>query len=811
MLKQHNGVFTPWLGILSLLILSIAAPLPAGFREWTSRGPDGGRIRAVAVDASSPQIVYVGSTDGFVSRSLDGGATWEAIPSTYSAATIRALATQEAAPGLVFAAGAGAYRSFDHGETWGLVDPQIGEIEDIVIDPSTPMTVYAAGSGGVAKTVNGGDEWFPAHSGLPGLVYSLVVDPSQPEILYAGTTAAIYKSVDGGQQWTWSSSGIINASSADALAVAIDPATPTTLVAATESGTYRSIDGAGSWVLTTLQGAVNELRIDPAAPNVIYAATNSGVKRSTDAGSSWTGDLPTNPLVLALGVDPTVPGRVWAGTDGGGVYRSDDFGVAWSASNRGLGRCAVNAVAVHPDDPANVYVGTGGAGVARSEEAGDNWFDWSAGLTRPSVKTVVVHPAFPLVLFAGTDDGTIGGFFASADGGANWFQIGLGNERLRQIAVDPGDPFVILAVGPFTGVDRSIDNGTHWGRVSTWEGLPSAEGASLAFDPAGNGIVYVATGAGVYKSFDHGASWQPQGLADVSVRSLAVDPFAPQTLYAGSASGPYALFKSETGGQSWSPAGTGLILPIHAIVADPTTPDTLYTAGNTGVYLTTTGGDSWSPLGDSPSLVTSLAIDSGGNVLHAGTSAHGVSEYQLHFFDAPPGSLFRDPVETIAGHGISSGCGAGNFCVGKPLTRAQASVWLLRARHAGDYEPPPASGTVFLDVPADAFAAAWIEQLAAEGVTSGCGAEGFCPGSATTRAQLAVWLLRAKHGSTYTPPPATGLVFADVPADAFAAAWIEALAAEGITTGCGGGNFCPSDPTTRGQAAALLVRTFELE
>ena len=76
---------------------------------------------------------------------------------------------------------------------------------------------------------------------------------------------------------------------------------------------------------------------------------------------------------------------------------------------------------------------------------------------------------------------------------------------------------------------------------------------------------------------------------------------------------------------------------------------------------------------------------------------------------------------------------------------------------------------------------------------------------------MAVFLLRAKHGPTYTPPPATGLLFADVPADAFAAAWIEALANEGISSGCGGGNFCPNDPTSRGQAAALLVRTFGLE
>jgi hypothetical protein len=135
---------------------------------------------------------------------------------------------------------------------------------------------------------------------------------------------------------------------------------------------------------------------------------------------------------------------------------------------------------------------------------------------------------------------------------------------------------------------------------------------------------------------------------------------------------------------------------------------------------------------------------------------------------------------------------------------------LLRASHGSAFTPPAASGAVFVDVPADAFAAAWIEALAAEGIAVGCGGGLFCPGAATTRAQMAVWLLRTKHGPGYAPPPATGTVFSDVPADSFAAAWIEALAAEGITSGCGDGRYCPEAATTRGQSAALLVRAFGL-
>ena len=68
-------------------------------------------------------------------------------------------------------------------------------------------------------------------------------------------------------------------------------------------------------------------------------------------------------------------------------------------------------------------------------------------------------------------------------------------------------------------------------------------------------------------------------------------------------------------------------------------------------------------------------------------------------------------------------------------------------------------------------------------------------------------LLRALRGAAYAPPPCSGL-FTDVACPSVFADWIEALAAEGITSGCGGGNYCPLFPVTRGQMAALIGKTF---
>lgn len=83
--------------------------------------------------------------------------------------------------------------------------------------------------------------------------------------------------------------------------------------------------------------------------------------------------------------------------------------------------------------------------------------------------------------------------------------------------------------------------------------------------------------------------------------------------------------------------------------------------------------------------------------------------------------------------------------------------------------------------------------------------------SEVTRAQMAVFLLKSKYGTSYAPPDVgAGTGFTDVPANYWAAAWIKQLAAEGITGGCGTGIYCPDSPVTRAQMAVFLVKTFNL-
>ncbi len=179
------------------------------------------------------------------------------------------------------------------------------------------------------------------------------------------------------------------------------------------------------------------------------------------------------------------------------------------------------------------------------------------------------------------------------------------------------------------------------------------------------------------------------------------------------------------------------------------------------------------------------------------------------FLDVPESDTFHDYVEAIVRAGITAGCGGGNYCRNASVTRAQMAVFLLKAKHGQFYLPPDCHG-VFADVacPANPFAD-WIEQLVAESITVGCGGNNYCPSNPVTRAQMAVFLLKAKFGSGHVPPACTA-VFADVVCPSLYADWIGELVALNITAGCGGPNYCPTFPNTRGQMAVFLTKTFLL-
>jgi hypothetical protein len=196
--------------------------------------------------------------------------------------------------------------------------------------------------------------------------------------------------------------------------------------------------------------------------------------------------------------------------------------------------------------------------------------------------------------------------------------------------------------------------------------------------------------------------------------------------------------------------------------------------------------------------------------------AHGQAErWMLHvgrsFTDVPPTNQFYAFVEILLHHDVTAGCAAGVFCPAASVTREQMAVFLLAAREASGFAPPPCGTPVFGDVPPSSPFCRWIEELARRGVTGGCGNGNYCPATPVTREQMSVFVLRTLD-PTLTPPACVAgtEMFGDVPASSPFCRWIEELARRGVVSGCGNGDYCPTDPVTRGQMSVFLAAAFGL-
>jgi hypothetical protein len=176
-----------------------------------------------------------------------------------------------------------------------------------------------------------------------------------------------------------------------------------------------------------------------------------------------------------------------------------------------------------------------------------------------------------------------------------------------------------------------------------------------------------------------------------------------------------------------------------------------------------------------------------------------------------PGGQFYSFVTTLVRNAITAGVGGGNYGPTQNTLRRQMAVFLLKAKNGICYVPPPCSNPTFSDVPCSDNFSPWIYELVAQNITTGCGGGAFCPTNPVNRQQMAVFLLKTLEGGSYTPPDCTAATFTDVPCSSNFAPWIYELVAREITAGCGSGIYCPLNNANRGQMATFLVKTFHLQ
>ena len=209
----------------------------------------------------------------------------------------------------------------------------------------------------------------------------------------------------------------------------------------------------------------------------------------------------------------------------------------------------------------------------------------------------------------------------------------------------------------------------------------------------------------------------------------------------------------------------------------------------------------WPDPGGTPSQV---AAHTGGELPSRHSSTGATLAAQVLYPDVAATHTLRDDIVALAAQGIFDGthCGDNLFCPDDPVDRKTMAVWVVRVLDGRD---PPAGSSRFPDVNIHlpAFWPPFVERMAELGVTRGCGdGTNFCPNDPVTRTQTAVFLTRA-----FNLPDGPDPGFSDVGQSYWASDQIAALAASGITRGCGDGpKFCPGDPTTRAQMATFLNR-----
>jgi photosystem II stability/assembly factor-like uncharacterized protein len=553
----------------------------------------------LAIDPFNSSTLYAGATFVSLFRSTDGGESWTALNTGLPGGSLGSLTFDPITPSTIYAAGVnGAIsKSTDGGESWITLKAPVtvgyaDAVLSLAIDPTNPSLIYAgsfaaatgqpgpafAGSGGIARSTNGGQSWSRINTGIPSdaFVRSLSMDPTAPSTIY-GTYVVdggwgMIKSMDRGESWSVINNGLPSGRFIGSN-VLIDPNVPSTLYVGYVNfttgigGVVRSMDGGETWAAANTGRSTIDITVltaDPVDTATLYtAAGTEGLFKSVDHGASWSKLVDPWPgqYIRSLVVDYVRPSTLYAVADRTNgcfnvddhLFKSTDGGAGWEiAGPRGNG-CEFypsSYLVMDPVDPSTLYVGGGGsfddAFSAKTNNGGTSWGLFSVPMGM-RVNAMVIDRTNPTTLY----EGSWAGVFKSTDGGTTWTDLTLGLS-VNTLALDPANPNVLYAStqGPypfttgFGGLFKSTNYGATWNAINT--GLSDLIDArcpitSLVFDPADSNILYAGTaGYGVFKSIDGGATWTHfnDGLSGFDIRMLTV---SPGTLFAGTRNGVFAI------------------------------------------------------------------------------------------------------------------------------------------------------------------------------------------------------------------------------------------------------------------------------
>lgn len=559
-------------------------------------------INAIAQSSLGDQPIYVGTGQAGLFVSRDDGASWERTAlDSVTTPQITAVYTDPTEAGTAYfgTLQGSLFKTTNNGNSFSLVwqDLPGDAINDIARSPGGNL--YAVTASGLAiVSQNGGNTWGFTATEISEPILTIVTDTADANVAFAGTAGGgVYKTTDAGTSWQLSSNGL---AIPYVFALQAAPSNSQRLYAGTVGQVYVSNDSGQTWSGSGSglpSGIVPNLAVSRTDPDVVFASVrDAGVFKSSDGGATWNPANVAEPFRgnLPLAISAVDSDTLFVGTDLEGIYRSDDSGSTFSASSSGMS-LFVRTVAIDPSNPSVLYAGTFGGGVFKTVDGGESW--QNVGLTDRNVFKVTIDPHDNQTIFVASTVGVA----RSTDGGQTWVDVGQRANFLFDIASDPTDTntFYISSVNGATlpnGVIKTIDGGATWQRIDA--GLPKVNIRAVTVDSTGR-IYASAEATGIYRSDDGGATWQATDASLVgpaTITTLSVNPFNDD-IYAGS--NAFGVFRSTDGGASWQ-ASFGLTGEVSAVTVDPNDASRLYattiaTEPDAAVYVSTDGGQLWSP------------------------------------------------------------------------------------------------------------------------------------------------------------------------------------------------------------------------
>jgi len=542
--------------------------IPVHAQGLTAKGPLGGDVRALVADPVRPQVLYLGTADGYIYRSADAGEHWQPL-GRVAHGVVTAMVVRADVSGVLFSSvwtaekngeGGGVFLSRDSGKTWQSAGLAGHAVRALMPAPSDRSILVAGALDGVFRSNDSGKSWKritpPGDLELRNFD-SLAMDPQDPEIIYAGTFHLAWKTVNGGKSWAPIHGGMIDDS--DVLSMEVDFSNPQRIFASACSGIYQSEDAGANW--KKIEGVPYSARRtlvikqDPSNSTILFAGTTEGLWKTTDGGARWHRISPRDWVINAILVEPSArassgdnrietsaaPARLLIGTEDRGVMGSDDGGDHFLAFNEGFHHRQIVSMAVDAGKPGTIAMVLANSPdrIVQTEDGGLTWSPIDTGLNGNVVTRLFSSPvgwyaalgSGGLALFDSQTGkwsspkntnafhfvvndiafaervwfaASPAGLFVSLDYGVTWNVLPFSSGNLAVDSVRVSPDAQKLRIISANAMVFSDDAGKSW----SWHDLPLDSGGAIRLEFAANGTLLAAARNALYVSRDDGATWR---------------------------------------------------------------------------------------------------------------------------------------------------------------------------------------------------------------------------------------------------------------------------------------------------------------